>query len=46
MIKRRVCGLLVEDYLMGKFTKYNGNNGYVIKRKRVGAGPRDRRGVS
>ena len=25
------CGLLVEKYLNGKFTKYNGNNGYVIK---------------
>lgn len=24
------CGLLVEKYLKGKFTKYNGNNGYVI----------------
>jgi hypothetical protein len=23
------CGLLVEDYLHGKFTKYNSNNGYV-----------------
>ena len=23
------CGLLVEKYLNGKFTKYNGNNGYV-----------------
>lgn len=23
------CGLLVESYLKGKFTKYNGNNGYV-----------------
>ncbi|KAL7539511.1 hypothetical protein ACHAXR_009359, partial [Thalassiosira sp. AJA248-18] len=23
------CGLLVERYLKGKFTKYNGNNGYV-----------------
>lgn len=23
------CGLLVERYLSGKFTKYNGNNGYV-----------------
>jgi len=23
------CGLLVEKYLSGKFTKYNGNNGYV-----------------
>ena len=34
--KGEVCGLLVEDYLMGKFTKYNGNNGYVIKRKRDG----------
>ena len=22
------CGLLVEDYLLGKFTKYNSNNGY------------------
>lgn len=25
------CGLLVEKYLNGKFTKYNGNNGYVNK---------------
>jgi len=25
------CGLLVEDYLTGKFTKYNGNNGFVRK---------------
>ena len=25
------CGLLVENYLNGKFTKYNGNNGYVLK---------------
>ena len=23
------CGLLVEDYLKGKYIKYNGNNGYV-----------------
>lgn len=28
-----VCGLLVEEYLKGKFTKYNGNNGFVSKRK-------------
>lgn len=26
-----VCGVLVEDYLKGKFTKYNSNNGYVKK---------------
>lgn len=24
-----LCGLLVENYLKGKFTKYNGNNGFV-----------------
>lgn len=24
-----LCGLLVEDYLKGKFTKYSSNNGYV-----------------
>jgi hypothetical protein len=27
------CGLLVEDYLKGKFTKYNGNNGLVHRRR-------------
>lgn len=27
-----VCGLLVEDFLKGRFTKYNGNNGYVKKK--------------
>jgi Alpha-kinase family len=27
------CGLLVEPYLKGKFTKYNGNNGFVPPRK-------------
>jgi len=27
------CGLLVEQYLKGKFTKYNGNNGFVSKRR-------------
>lgn len=26
------CGLLVEKYLNGKFTKYNGNDGYVNRR--------------
>jgi hypothetical protein len=26
-----LCGLLVENFLNGKFTKYNGNNGYVKK---------------
>lgn len=25
------CGLLVEDYLKGKYIKYNGNNGYVCQ---------------
>ena len=29
-----VCGLLVEDFLMGKFTKFNCNNGYVMKKKK------------
>jgi hypothetical protein len=29
------CGLLVEDYLKGKFTKYNGNNG-LVRRSRSG----------
>jgi hypothetical protein len=24
-----ICGVLVEEYLKGKFTKYNSNNGYV-----------------
>jgi len=28
-----MCGLLVEPYLKDRFTKYNGNNGYVTKRK-------------
>jgi Alpha-kinase family len=28
------CGLLVEDYLHGKFVKYNSNNGYVNKAKK------------
>jgi myosin-heavy-chain kinase len=27
-----LCGLLVEKYLSGKFTKYNGNYGYVNNR--------------
>jgi Alpha-kinase family len=26
------CGVLVENFLQGKFTKYNSNNGYVKKR--------------
>jgi hypothetical protein len=25
------CGLLVENFLHGKFTKYSSNNGYVLK---------------
>jgi len=28
-----ICGLLVEQYLKGRFTKYNGNNGFVFKGK-------------
>jgi hypothetical protein len=33
IINGNQCGLLVEKYLRGKFTKFNSNNGFVLRNR-------------